>query len=216
MMTKRVLGLFKLIFLLSLFFVCFSAYQIYLSKTAVDVALEEWEQKQETYTIESPISAFEEGEPIEIVEEENVGKSPSLYSNPPAIGEVFGKVIIPKINQEYPIIHGTDQKELAEGVGHYVGSVLPGEPDNTVLAGHRDTVFKDLGTVEIGDTIIVETVAGTFTYKITNQRIVDKDDRTVIVPYDRATVTLITCYPFDFVGPAPDRFVLVGELVNSD
>ncbi|MBM7661641.1 LPXTG-site transpeptidase (sortase) family protein [Bacillus mesophilus] len=213
-MNKKALGLFKLIFLLSLFFVCFSAYQIYISNTTVNAALEEWEQKKETYNIESPISAFEEEKIIDLHKKDQSKETTILYPHPPKVGEVFGKITIPKINQEFPIIHGTDQPELAEGVGHYIGSVLPGESDNTVLAGHRDTVFKDLGTIETGDMIIVETVAGTFTYKITGQRIVDKDDRTVIVPYDKATLTLITCYPFEFVGPAPERFVLVGELVN--
>ncbi len=101
------------------------------------------------------------------------------------------------------------------GVGHYAGSVLPGEADNCVLSGHRDTVFRRLGEVGQGDILIVRTSAGTFTYKVRKVRIVDADDRTVIVPKPKATLTVSTCYPFRYVGPAPQRYVLVANLIND-
>ncbi|HYK72553.1 MAG TPA: class D sortase [Pseudoneobacillus sp.] len=138
-----------------------------------------------------------------------------LYPNKPIIGEKIGELIIPKLNANLPIIHGTNEDELESGVGHFTGSVLPGEEDNSVLAGHRDTVFRKLGEVGVNDRIIVKTSAGTFTYKIKKVRIVDKDDRTVIVPMPRATLTVSTCYPFTFIGPAPQRYVLVADLISS-
>ncbi|MEC5423428.1 class D sortase [Virgibacillus sp. C22-A2] len=138
-----------------------------------------------------------------------------LYPMRPEIGDHIGELYIPKLNAVLPIYHGTDDDELEKGVGHFAGSVLPGEVDNAVLSGHRDTVFRRLGEVGEGDELIVTTSAGEFTYKIQKVRIVDADDRTVIVPKPRATLTVSTCYPFDFIGSAPDRYILSAYLISE-
>ena len=138
-----------------------------------------------------------------------------LYPLYPAEGDNIGSLSIPVLKQKLPIIQGTDADELKKGVGHFIQSVLPGEEDNCVLSGHRDTVFAELGKLKIGDQLIVQTSAGTFTYEIKRIRIVDKDDKTVIVPADHAVLTLTTCYPFYFVGNAPDRYILTADLVIS-
>lgn len=138
-----------------------------------------------------------------------------LYSEYPGMGETFGELIIPKISASLPIVEGTDEDELEKGVGHYANSVLPGEKDNSVLSGHRDTVFRRLGEVGVGDKLVVKTTAGKFTYKVRQVRIVDADDRTVIVPKPRATLTVTTCYPFDYIGDAPDRYILVATLIDE-
>lgn len=135
-----------------------------------------------------------------------------LYHTRPEIGEEIGVLIIPKIDAELPIFHGSDEDELTKGVGHFADSVLPGEEDNAVLSGHRDTIFSELGEVGKNDLLIVKTSAGEFTYKV---RIVDADDRTVIVPKPRATLTVTTCYPFNFIGDAPERYVLVADLLEG-
>lgn len=148
--------------------------------------------------------------------ERNATPKPAvLYPIRPKLGDPVGILFIPKIKQEYPIIHGTEKEQLKEGVGHFARSVLPGEPNNSVLSGHRDTVFTELGKLEIGDLLTVQTSAGIFNYKITNIRIVDKDDKSVIVPTDRPTLTLTTCYPFDFIGDAPERYILSADLVDA-
>jgi len=136
-----------------------------------------------------------------------------LYPIRPLEGDVIGKLEIPDLQQILPIIHGTDEDELEKGIGHFSQSVLPGENDNSVLSGHRDTVFARLGELEIGNKLIVETSAGTFTYKISAIRIVHKDDKTIIVPTDHAVLTVITCYPFRFIGAAPDRYILTADLI---
>ncbi|MEH6937436.1 class D sortase [Bacillus sp. JJ664] len=139
-----------------------------------------------------------------------------LYKTYPEFGDEMGTLTIPRINAKIPIFHGTNEEELSKGIGHYAKSVLPGERDNSVLAGHRDTVFRQLGDVKIGDQLIVTTSAGTFTYEVRKIRIVDKDDRTVIIPKRRPTLTVSTCYPFRYIGPAPQRYVLVAGLVKSE
>lgn len=139
-----------------------------------------------------------------------------LYPEYPAEGDNIGSLSIPVLKQELPIIQGTGADELKKGVGHFTQSVLPGEEGNCVLSGHRDTVFAKLGKLITGDQLIVQTTAGIYTYEIKDIRIVDKDDKTVIVPADHAILTLTTCYPFIFVGSAPERYILIADLVTNN
>ncbi|MFJ8070369.1 class D sortase [Peribacillus sp. NPDC096447] len=146
----------------------------------------------------------------------NIPDGLELYEERPETGDLMGELYIPKIEATLPIYHGTDEDELEKGVGHFAGSVLPGEKDNSVLSGHRDTIFRDLGEVGEGDLLIAKTEAGSFTYKVRKVRIVDADDRTVIVPKPKATLTVTTCYPFSYIGSAPERYVLVADLLKSE
>lgn len=164
----------------------------------------------ETETVAAPVEEAPEAIPAYENDLQDVA------SWQPEIGEEMGTLTIPKIDATLPIIHGTSEDELDKGVGHFADSVLPGEKDNSVLSGHRDTVFRKLGEVGEGDELIVETRSGVYTYKVHTVRIVDEDDRTVIVPTEEAQLTVITCYPFDFIGAAPDRYVLVADLIDED
>ena len=149
------------------------------------------------------------------VVKEKIG-SKSLYSVRYKIGDRIGELVIPKLSKTLPIFHGANEDELEKGVGHFAGSVLPGEKDNSVLSGHRDTVFRQLGKIGKGDLFIVRTSAGKFTYKVRRTRIVEADDRTVIVPKPRATLTVTTCYPFSYIGDAPQRYILIADLISSN
>jgi len=139
-----------------------------------------------------------------------------VYSPYPKVGDVIGTLSIPSLKQKLPIIEGTDDTELKRGVGHYVRSVLPGVSDNSVLAGHRDSVFSELGKLALGDPLVVRTIAGQFTYMVSNFRIVMADDRTVIVPTTSAVLTLSTCYPFRYIGNAPKRYIVTADLVQTE
>ncbi|MEI6132549.1 MAG: class D sortase [Bacillota bacterium] len=137
------------------------------------------------------------------------------YSRIPSEGETIGSLSIPTINRKLRIVQGTTDESLKQGVGHFTESVLPGQNDNCVLSGHRDSVFEKLGLLKIGDHLIVDTVAGKFNYEIKGIRIVDKDDKTVIVPRTRAVLTLTTCYPFTYFGYAPQRYIITANLSKS-
>ncbi len=130
----------------------------------------------------------------------------------PIKGEHFADLVIPRLKAQIPIIEGTDEDELAQGVGHYAGSVLPGEPDNAVLSGHRDTIFRKIGQLQKDDELHVKTNRGTFIYVINKTWITDEEDRTVIVPRDEPILTLTTCYPFYYIGPAPQRYIIQATL----
>ncbi|MZQ99085.1 MAG: class D sortase [Acidaminobacter sp.] len=133
-----------------------------------------------------------------------------------AEGDFIGTLLIPALEQSFPIIHGTSDEHLKEGVGHYTQSVMPGAKDNCVLSGHRDTVFTDLGDLIVGDLLIIEMADRLLTYQINGTRIVDKEDRTVIVPTDHAALTLTTCYPFVYIGNAPQRYVVTAALIPNE
>lgn len=146
-----------------------------------------------------------------------------VHMNPTAVyaslkvrrGDYLGSITIPALKATLPIYEGTEDAQLKMGVGHFEGSVLPGMPDNSVLAGHRDSVFSNLGKLQIGDLLEVDTSAGKFTYKISAFRIVKADDRTVIVPTKTAVLTLSTCYPFRYFGNAPKRYIVSANLVPA-
>ena len=140
---------------------------------------------------------------------------PATYPARPAQGDKIGSLEIPALKRTLPLLEGTVDDVLARGVGHYAKSVLPGEADNCVVSGHRDTVFRQLGKLKVGDRVVVKTVAGTFTYAVSGTRIVHADDRTVIVPTDHAVLTMTTCYPFHYVGSAPDRYIVSADLVSG-
>lgn len=188
------------------YFTTTSAYKLLAGYT-----IYQW-NKQTGVEDEAPAAASVKEEPA--VNKKLAGKV--VYTERPDAGELMGELYIPKLDRSLPIIHGTDEDELAKGVGHYADSVLPGEKDNSVLSGHRDTVFRRLGEVGEGDQLIATTTAGTFTFRVKKVRIVSSDDRTVIVPKAKPTLTVTTCYPFNFIGSAPERYVLEAELVNKD
>ncbi|WP_419882271.1 class D sortase [Peribacillus sp. B-H-3] len=124
-------------------------------------------------------------------------------------GEVIGILKIPVLKKELPIVEGADEDDLEKGVGHVSSTSLPGEHRQIVLAGHRDTVFRRLGTLRKSDELTVLLNNKRYTYIIYRTYIVDKDDTTVIRSTDPEEIlTLSTCYPFSYVGHAPKRYVI--------
>ncbi len=153
---------------------------------------------------------------ISEVKMERTEKKFKLQKAKPTVGEEIGKLVIPKLNAAIPIFHGTNEDQLMIGVGHVVGTALPGEKSHSVLSGHRDTVFRKLGEISKGDLLTVESLNGIFTYKVRKVRIVDEDDVSVIVPKRKPTLTVSTCYPFTYIGSAKQRFVLVADLMKAN
>jgi sortase A len=143
-------------------------------------------------------------------------KSNVIILSKPKVGTTIGSLYIPRLKRTIPIIEGTGTKELKKGVGHYIGSVLPGVSDNSVLAGHRESVFRKLGELKLGDLLTVTTDYGKFVYEVHKIRIVMANDRTVIVPTSDAVLTLSTCYPFNLVGSYPKRYIVQAGLVIGE
>lgn len=122
---------------------------------------------------------------------------------------------IPDVQLEVPVFNGTGEASLNRGAGHIEGTARPGESGNSGIAAHRDGFFRKLKDVEIGQSLLIETSAGTAHYRIVETRVVGPSDVAVLAPTPQPVVTLVTCYPFYFVGSAPQRFVVRAERVRS-
>ncbi|MEB9908217.1 class D sortase [Bacillus anthracis] len=134
------------------------------------------------------------------------------------MGEQIAYMVIPKIKQKYQVYWGADAKTLKKGVGMFVSNITttPSGNGHTVLSGHRDTVFTNLGDLQENDYILVEYDKRVYIYQIQKHWITDANDRTVIVAKDKSTLTLTTCYPFNYIGDAPERYIIEASLVAID
>ena len=125
------------------------------------------------------------------------------------------RVVIPKIGLDAIVVEGASRKALSEGPGHMKETAMPGENGNVVITGHRDTFFRHIYELVKGDQIQVRRNGKTFTYEVTGKKIVMPDDVSVIRPTHDPRLTLITCYPTYYIGPAPKRLVVFSRLVDS-
>jgi sortase A len=130
----------------------------------------------------------------------------------PAPGEMIGRVEIPRLGVSVVVRAGSDARTLQLAVGHVAGTALPGERGNMGLAGHRDTFFRRLQDIEADDEIRVVTPRGTFSYRVERTVIVEPTDVWVLDPTTTPTLTLVTCYPFTYIGSAPQRFIVRASL----
>jgi sortase A len=126
----------------------------------------------------------------------------------PAAGAALGKIEIVRIGLAAMIMEGTDGRTLRHAVGHIRGTSLPGQQGNIAIAGHRDTFFRPLRNVQKDDEITLTTLDGSSRYLVDFTKVVAPEDTQVLGNSGNKTLTLVTCYPFYFVGPAPKRFIV--------
>jgi len=138
-------------------------------------------------------------------------------SGPPAAipRGLLGRIEIPRLGLSAILIEGDDAKTLRRAVGHIPGTPLPGQPGNVAFSGHRDTFFRPLRNIHENDIIVVTTLQGDYRYRVVSTRIVAPDDLAVLNTSEGEILTLITCYPFYFVGAAPERFIVRAERLHS-
>lgn len=133
----------------------------------------------------------------------------------PAPGPTIGRIDIPRLGVSAIVRAGSDARTLRLAVGHIAGTALPGETGNVGLAGHRDTFFRQLQNIRPDDRIRITSVDGTYTYQVERTTIVNPSDVWVLDPTEHGALTLVTCYPFSYVGSAPQRFVVRARLVPA-
>lgn len=134
-------------------------------------------------------------------------------SGPPAKQSVIGRLEIPRLDIAVMVREGADESTLSRAVGHIPGTALPGKAGNVGLAGHRDTFFRALRNIHEDDVIKLETTARTYRYLVKSTRIVTPRDVSVLEASGGETLTLVTCYPFYYVGSAPKRFIVHAALI---
>jgi len=130
----------------------------------------------------------------------------------PAAGAAIGRIEIPRLGVSAIVRAGSDARTLRLAVGHIQGTAFPGERGNVGLAGHRDTFFRQLRNIRNDDVIRIATAEGTYSYRVERTTIVNPSDVWVLDPTDHGALTLVTCYPFSYVGSAPQRFVVRARL----
>lgn len=145
---------------------------------------------------------------------ETPGKFERLHSERPPLGPILiGRLRIPRLRVAAMVREGADSGTLGRAIGHIPGTALPGEAGNVALAGHRDTFFRPLRDIRQDDVIDLETGNGTYRYVVESTKIVGPRDVNVLAAAGRRTLTLVTCYPFYYIGSAPKRFIVRAEQV---
>jgi sortase A len=141
--------------------------------------------------------------------------SPPASNHPPTVaaGALVGRIEIPRLGLSVIVAEGVDALTLRRAVGHIPGSAMPGQPGNVGLAGHRDTYFRPLRNIRRDDVISLTTPLGEYRYRVVSTRIVSPSGVAVLDPSVSEVLTLVTCYPFYYIGPAPGRFIVRAERI---
>ena len=142
--------------------------------------------------------------------EESRVKNASRSDAPRAVieGGVIAEMEVPRLGLKVIVVEGDSPRILRRAVGHLPETALPGEWGNIVLPGHRDTFFRPLRNIRSGDAIRLKTSAGDLRYEVESTSVVPPSDVQVLEPSSERTLTLVTCFPFYYVGPAPNCFIV--------
>lgn len=127
----------------------------------------------------------------------------------------IGRLEIPSLDLAVMVLDGTDEPTLNRAVGRIAGTAMPGEIGNVGIAGHRDGWFRALRNVSPGEEIVLRTLDGRYRYRVEEIEIVDPGDTSVLEPTRAARLTLVTCYPFYWMGNAPQRYIVKAELIDA-
>ncbi len=133
-----------------------------------------------------------------------------------AVSDGLTHLSIPKINLDAVVVEGTNHRALLIGPGHIKDTPPPGELGNSVITGHRDTFFRHIYELSKGDIVTVQRNGQSFQYEVTGKKVVQPTDVSVLDPTSDTRLTLITCYPTYYIGPAPERLVVFAKLANHN
>jgi sortase A len=129
-------------------------------------------------------------------------------SGPPAADALIGRIEVGRIGLSAMVVEGTTTTALRHAAGHIASTGMPGVPGNVGIAAHRDTFFRPLRNIRKNDIITLTTVEAEYRYQVVSTKVVNPDDVSVLNPSEDEILTLVTCYPFFFVGSAPERFIV--------
>jgi sortase A len=129
------------------------------------------------------------------------------------VNGLIGRIEISRLGLSTIVMEGTGNTTLRRAAGHITGTALPGNPGNVGISGHRDTFFRPLRNIRQSDMITLTTLSGEYHYRVVSTQVVSPGDLSVLASSPNEVLTLVTCYPFYFVGPAPYRFIVRAERV---
>jgi sortase A len=136
----------------------------------------------------------------------------------PAVGldGLIGHIEIPRLGVSAVVVEGTEESALRRAAGHIEGTAFPGQAGNVGIAGHRDTFFRPLRNIKRDDVIALTTLHGEYRYRVVSTKVVSPSNVAVLNPDGHEILTLVTCYPFYFVGSAPERFIVRAERIQPE
>jgi sortase A len=137
----------------------------------------------------------------------------TLRPSSPPLDSLIGRIEVLRLGLSAVVMEGTSTITLRRAAGHIAGTALPGSAGNVGIAAHRDTFFRPLRNIRWNDIILLTTAAGKFRYRVVSMRVVHPEDVSVLEPTSNEILTLVTCYPFYFIGSAPDRFIVRAERI---
>ena len=195
----------------------YAGLQILKGSQAEQAALREWDRRHPVFRDAFLAGASPDGQGNPLPQSGVIETAAALASSTPAAEArqkeaVLGVLHFPKTDRRVPFFAGIGADILKKGAGLDPLGVLPGEPGNTVISGHRDTVFRVLNQTEPGDEIRVETGTGMYTYTVETVEVVRETAAYSFPEEEFSVLRLITCYPFYYAGPAPERFIATARL----
>ncbi len=134
--------------------------------------------------------------------------APLAEPHVPITGEIVGQIQVPRLNLKAIIVEGDSGEVLSKAIGHIPGTAMPGEQGNVALAGHRDRLFRPLREIRKGDLITIDSPGGSSAYEVETTFVVTPAETDVLRAANRKELTLITCFPFNYVGSAPNRYIV--------
>jgi sortase A len=137
-----------------------------------------------------------------------------LPTRPAGLVTTLTRLTIPSIKLDAVVVEGVNRKDLLMGPGHLPDTPEPGQAGNSVISAHRDTFFRHIHELKQGDYVLVQRAGRQFRYQVTGKKVIQPDDLAVIQPTPDAQLTLLTCYPTYYIGPAPQRLVVFSKLVD--
>jgi len=146
------------------------------------------------------------------------GETPGDRFHPRAAlepGTWIARLEAPSVKLAATVLEGSDERTLDRAAGHIEETSLPGDRGNVAIAAHRDTIFRPVRNLRVGDPLVLTTADRVYRYRITRLKIVEPDDVQVLDAVGHPTLTLVTCYPFTFIGAAPKRFIVSADLVDT-
>lgn len=193
---KRILGVILILFGIS--FIAYPFIEIKLDNNKIKDNIEGWDSKKSEVLKNMDNIKIEDGK----------GKDKKTKTIKVDGKEIYGKIIVEKTGEEIPLLIGATEENLKDGANIYDNGILPGENGTVIILGHRETTFGFLENIKENDKIEIETLGRTYTYKVNKTFITKPDDKKILENKKGKNLTLVTCYPFKYMGPAPERFIV--------
>lgn len=182
-------------------------FEIYLDKHDISKNINEWDKQKQDTKVNSNKNVKDD--------KKNNNVSKNKYPSVTVDGkDIIGKVIVKKTGEQIPILMGATEENLRGGATLYDNGIYPGENGTAIILGHRETTFGFLENIKVGDEVDIESLNTTYKFKVKRTYITTPDDESILAQKNNPSLTLVTCYPFNYLGHAPERFIVKLDLIN--